>query len=57
MLSRAGSEADGVRVFVLQVKNRMRNEIQNGLSKNTQDIATVKMLPTFVQSTPDGTGD
>lgn len=35
----------------------MRIEIQNGLSKSTQDTATVKMLPTFVQSTPDGTGD
>ncbi|CAG05683.1 unnamed protein product, partial [Tetraodon nigroviridis] len=40
---------------LLEVKHRMRCEIQNGLSKNTQDIATVKMLPTFVQSTPDGT--
>lgn len=35
----------------------MRTEIQNGLSKSTHDSATVKMLPTFVQSTPDGTGD
>lgn len=31
--------------------------MQNGLSRNTQDSATVKMLPTFVQSTPDGTGE
>lgn len=57
MLNSAGSVLDGVPIFVLQVKHRMRSEIQNGLSKNTQDIATVKMLPTFVQSTPDGTGD
>ncbi|CAM9177363.1 unnamed protein product, partial [Lampetra planeri] len=40
---------------LLEVKNRMRIEIQNGLSKSTQDSATVKMLPTFVRSTPDGT--
>ncbi|XP_056134691.1 hexokinase-1-like isoform X2 [Lampris incognitus] len=40
---------------LLEVKKRMRTEIQNGLSKNTQDSATVKMLPTFVRSTPDGT--
>uniref|UniRef100_A0AAQ5YUC3 hexokinase n=1 Tax=Amphiprion ocellaris TaxID=80972 RepID=A0AAQ5YUC3_AMPOC len=39
---------------LLEVKRRMRTEIQNGLSKSTQDSATVKMLPTFVQSTPDG---
>lgn len=35
----------------------MKTEIQNGLSKSTHDSATVKMLPTFVQSTPDGTGE
>lgn len=35
----------------------MRTEIETGLSKSTQDSATVKMLPTFVQSTPDGTGN
>uniref|UniRef100_A0A7N8WNW0 Hexokinase-2 n=1 Tax=Mastacembelus armatus TaxID=205130 RepID=A0A7N8WNW0_9TELE len=39
---------------LLEVKKRMRIEIQNGLSKSTQDSATVKMLPTFVRSTPDG---
>uniref|UniRef100_A0A8C5ASG1 Hexokinase-2 n=1 Tax=Gadus morhua TaxID=8049 RepID=A0A8C5ASG1_GADMO len=39
---------------LLEVKKRMKIEIQNGLSKSTQEIATVKMLPTFVQSTPDG---
>uniref|UniRef100_A0A8C1P9S3 hexokinase n=1 Tax=Cyprinus carpio TaxID=7962 RepID=A0A8C1P9S3_CYPCA len=41
---------------LLEVKKRMRTEIQNGLSKNTQSTATVKMLPTYVRSTPDGTG-
>ncbi|KAM9825539.1 hexokinase-1-like [Syngnathus typhle] len=40
---------------LLEVKQRMRTEIQNGLSKATQESATVKMLPTFVCSTPDGT--
>ncbi|XP_019954385.1 hexokinase-1 [Paralichthys olivaceus] len=40
---------------LLEVKSRMKIEIQNGLSKSTHDSATVKMLPTFVQSTPDGT--
>ncbi|KAG7279179.1 hypothetical protein CRUP_022374 [Coryphaenoides rupestris] len=40
---------------LLEIKKRMRIEIQNGLSKSTQEIATVKMLPTYVQSTPDGT--
>uniref|UniRef100_A0A8C2ZKB9 hexokinase n=1 Tax=Cyclopterus lumpus TaxID=8103 RepID=A0A8C2ZKB9_CYCLU len=39
---------------LLEVKKRMRIEIQNGLSKSTQEAATVKMLPTFVHSTPDG---
>uniref|UniRef100_A0A671L2D5 hexokinase n=1 Tax=Sinocyclocheilus anshuiensis TaxID=1608454 RepID=A0A671L2D5_9TELE len=40
---------------LLEVKKRMRTEIQNGLSKNTQSTATVRMLPTYVRSTPDGT--
>uniref|UniRef100_G3PUF3 Hexokinase-2 n=1 Tax=Gasterosteus aculeatus aculeatus TaxID=481459 RepID=G3PUF3_GASAC len=39
---------------LLEVKKRMKIEIQNGLSKSTQEAATVKMLPTFVHSTPDG---
>uniref|UniRef100_A0A7N6BQI6 Hexokinase-2 n=1 Tax=Anabas testudineus TaxID=64144 RepID=A0A7N6BQI6_ANATE len=39
---------------LLEVKKRMKTEIENGLSKSTQDCATVKMLPTFVRSTPDG---
>jgi len=39
---------------LLEVKKRMRTEIEHGLGKNTQDIATVKMLPTYVCSTPDG---
>uniref|UniRef100_A0A8C7G269 Hexokinase-2 n=1 Tax=Oncorhynchus kisutch TaxID=8019 RepID=A0A8C7G269_ONCKI len=40
---------------LLEVKKRMRTEIENGLGKKTHDSATVKMLPTYVRSTPDGT--
>ncbi|XP_029950144.1 hexokinase-1-like isoform X2 [Salarias fasciatus] len=39
---------------LLQVKQRMRQEIQRGLGKDSHADATVKMLPTFVRSTPDG---
>uniref|UniRef100_A0A3B5M876 Hexokinase-2 n=1 Tax=Xiphophorus couchianus TaxID=32473 RepID=A0A3B5M876_9TELE len=42
---------------LLEVKNRMRTEMQKGLSKSTQDVAVVRMLPTYVRSTPDGTGN
>ncbi|CAB1312946.1 unnamed protein product, partial [Coregonus sp. 'balchen'] len=41
---------------LLEVKKRMRTEIQNGLGKKTHDSATVKMWPTYVLSTPDGSG-
>ena len=41
---------------LLEVKRRMRVEIENGLGKKTQDKATVKMLPTYVLQTPDGSG-
>ncbi|XP_062375461.1 hexokinase-1-like [Sardina pilchardus] len=40
---------------LLEVKKRMRVEIEHGLGKSTQDKATVKMLPTYVKQTPDGT--
>ncbi|XP_036453941.1 hexokinase-2 isoform X2 [Colossoma macropomum] len=40
---------------LLEVKKRMEGEMKKGLAKNTHDSATVKMLPTFVRSTPDGT--
>uniref|UniRef100_A0A8C4HZX9 Hexokinase-2 n=1 Tax=Dicentrarchus labrax TaxID=13489 RepID=A0A8C4HZX9_DICLA len=40
---------------LLEVKKRMRVEIERGLKKETHKEATVKMLPTFVRSTPDGT--
>ncbi|XP_043912214.1 hexokinase-1 [Protopterus annectens] len=40
---------------LMEVKKRMRIEIDAGLRKKTHENATVKMLPTFVRSTPDGT--
>uniref|UniRef100_A0A8D3CK43 Hexokinase-2 n=1 Tax=Scophthalmus maximus TaxID=52904 RepID=A0A8D3CK43_SCOMX len=40
---------------LLEVKKRMRAEIERGLKKETHKEAAVKMLPTFVRSTPDGT--
>ncbi|XP_038567794.1 hexokinase-1-like isoform X1 [Micropterus salmoides] len=40
---------------LLEVKKRMRMEIERGLKKDSHKEATVKMLPTFVRSTPDGT--
>ncbi|XP_051750107.1 hexokinase-2 isoform X2 [Ctenopharyngodon idella] len=40
---------------LLEVKNRMEEEMNRGLAKKTHSVATVKMLPTFVRATPDGT--
>ncbi|NXX87093.1 HXK2 protein, partial [Urocolius indicus] len=40
---------------LLEVKQRMRIEMEKGLGKETHAEATVKMLPTYVCSTPDGT--
>jgi len=42
---------------LMEVKKRMRTEIERGLSKESHHEATVKMLPTFVRRTPDGTGE
>ena len=41
---------------LLEVKRRMKVEMERGLSKETHTIAPVKMLPTYVCATPDGTG-
>lgn len=38
------------------IMNRFRREIENGLARDTNPTATVKMLPTFVRSIPDGSG-
>ncbi|KAJ8263452.1 hypothetical protein COCON_G00159090 [Conger conger] len=40
---------------LLEVKRRMEVEMSRGLAKETHRDASVKMLPTFVRSTPDGT--
>ncbi|XP_069836532.1 hexokinase HKDC1-like isoform X1 [Dendropsophus ebraccatus] len=37
------------------IKLRMMEELKYGLKKETHDSATVKMLPTYVYGTPDGT--
>lgn len=42
---------------LLEVKKLMRQEIERGLKKDSHQEASVKMLPTFVRSTPDGSGD
>lgn len=38
------------------VMNRFRREMEKGLGRDTNATATVKMLPTFVRSIPDGSG-
>ncbi|KAM3835613.1 hexokinase HKDC1-like isoform 1-T1 [Vipera latastei] len=40
---------------LLEVRNKVRRELEYGLKKETHPTATVKMLPTFVRGTPDGT--
>lgn len=40
---------------LLEIKRIMRVEMERGLKKRSHDEATVKMLPTYVRSTPDGT--
>ncbi|XP_005078347.1 hexokinase-2 [Mesocricetus auratus] len=40
---------------LLEVKRRMKVEMEHGLSKETHAVAPVKMLPTYVCATPDGT--
>lgn len=40
---------------LLEVKRRMSDEMLRGLSKQNHEQTSVKMLPTYVRSTPDGT--
>ncbi|XP_055017310.1 hexokinase-2 isoform X1 [Boleophthalmus pectinirostris] len=40
---------------LLEVKERMSDAMLKGLSKQTHQQASVKMLPSFVRSTPNGT--
>ncbi len=39
-----------------EVKAKMRVELERGLKKDSHPTASVKMLPTYVYRTPDGTG-
>lgn len=40
-----------------EVKEKMRIELERGLKKESHATASVKMLPTYVYRTPDGTGE
>lgn len=42
---------------LMDVSLRFRREMDKGLGRDTNLTASVKMLPTFVRSTPDGTGN
>lgn len=42
---------------VMDLSLRFRREMDKGLCRDTNPAAAVKMLPTFVRSTPDGTGN
>lgn len=39
-----------------EVSQRFGKEMEKGLGADTNPTASVKMLPTFVRSIPDGTG-
>lgn len=39
-----------------EVMRRIRREMERGLRVETHDEASVKMLPTYVRSTPEGSG-
>ncbi|XP_034746750.1 hexokinase-2-like [Etheostoma cragini] len=39
-----------------EVSARLSRDLVQGLGKQTHHTAAVKMLPTFVRATPDGTG-
>lgn len=39
-----------------KVMRRMQKEMDRGLRLETHEEATVKMLPTYVRSTPEGSG-
>ncbi|KAL2092192.1 hypothetical protein ACEWY4_011990 [Coilia grayii] len=43
------------RAQLLEVKKRMGEGMARGLARDTHSNATVKMLPTYVRSTPNGT--
>ncbi|MEQ2180194.1 Hexokinase-2, partial [Xenoophorus captivus] len=41
---------------LLDITKRFRRELVKGLGGDTNATASLKMLPTFVHSIPDGTG-
>lgn len=41
---------------LLDITQRFRKELVTGLGRDTNATATLKMLPTFVRSIPDGSG-
>lgn len=42
---------------LIDIMTRFKKEMKNGLSRDFNPTATVKMLPTFVRSIPDGSGE
>lgn len=42
---------------LLDVMGRFQAEMVKGLGRDTNPTATVKMLPSFVRSLPDGSGE
>ncbi|XP_076830872.1 hexokinase HKDC1 [Brachyhypopomus gauderio] len=61
LASRRGEVDDTLAGFTLstaqlqQVKEKMGRELERGLQKESHSSASVKMLPTYVHRTPDGT--
>lgn len=41
---------------LVDIMQRFRRELAQGLGRDTNPTATLKMLPTFVRSIPDGSG-
>lgn len=41
---------------LLDIMARFQVELEKGLKKDTNPTASLKMLPTYVRSTPDGSG-
>ena len=42
---------------LLEVKRKLEEAMEQGLAKETHQQASLKMLPTYVRATPDGTGE
>uniref|UniRef100_A0A8C3QCG2 Hexokinase-4 n=1 Tax=Geospiza parvula TaxID=87175 RepID=A0A8C3QCG2_GEOPR len=52
-----GQQGEAANLQPVQVPLRFEKEMEKGLGADTNPTASVKMLPTFVRSTPDGTED